>query len=69
MEKRKIVYPVLKNNMKEHRDTIETLSKLLNISEMSVWRKLSGNFEWRVNEAMTLCQHYGVVFEELFKKN
>ncbi|MBO7614770.1 MAG: helix-turn-helix transcriptional regulator [Bacilli bacterium] len=69
MEKRKIVYPVLKATMKEHKDTIETLSKLLNISEMSVWRRLSGNYEWKASEAMTICQHYGVVFEELFKKD
>lgn len=69
MEKRKIVYPTLRAVMKEHRDTIETLSKILNISSMSVWRRLSGNMEWTVSEATTLCKHYEVVFEELFKKN
>lgn len=69
MKVRKIEYPVLKATMKEHKDTIETLSKLLNISDMSVWRRLSGNYEWTISEIRVLCQHYGMVFEELFREN
>lgn len=69
MERRKIVYPNLKAEIARNGDTIEQLSKLLNISEISFWRRLSGIIEWKISEANILSEHYNMNIEELFKKN
>jgi len=68
MEIKKIVYPNLEAEMARHGESTVALAKLLNLSQVSVWRKLSGICEWKVNEAVTLCNHYKMEFEELFKR-
>jgi hypothetical protein len=68
MEVKKIVYPNLKAEMARHGETSAILGELLNISQVSVRRKLSGNKEWKINEIVTICDHYKMGFEELFKR-
>lgn len=62
-----IKYPNLVGEMAKHGDTQISLGKLLNITNGSVSKKLSGEREWTISEIDTICEHYKKDYYELFK--
>lgn len=62
-----VKYPGLKSEMARRGDTNKTLSKLLELSEPSISRRLSGEVEWSIGEIELLCNHYEKDYYELFK--
>lgn len=64
---KKIKYPNLIGEMAKHGDTQKTLGDLLNITDSSVSRRLSGEIEWTISEIDIICEHYKKNYYELFK--
>lgn len=62
-----IKYPNLVGEMAKHGDTQKSLGKLLNITNGSVCKKLSGEREWTISEIDLICEHYKKDYYELFK--
>lgn len=60
------IYPGLRASMSYNGDDTETLSKLLNISNDTVRRRLRGEREFDIGEILILTHRYGKTFEELF---
>lgn len=60
------IYPGLRASMSYNGDDTETLSKLLNISNDTVRRRLRGEREFNIGEILILTHRYGKTFEELF---
>ena len=61
------IYPGLRAEMSRHGDDAETLAKFMNISADSVRRRLRGEVQFDISEAMALMKRYGKSFEELFE--
>ncbi len=61
------IYPGLRAEMSRHGDDAETLAKFMNISADSVRRRLRGEVQFDISEAMALMKRYGKNFEELFE--
>lgn len=61
------IYPGLRAEMSRHEDDAETLAKFMNISADSVRRRLRGEVQFDISEAMALMKRYGKNFEELFE--
>lgn len=64
----KPLYPNLQAQMAKYGETGETLAKLLGISSISVYNKLSGKTEWKISEIETLCKRFDSDYYHLFKK-
>ena len=63
-----IKYPNLIGEMAKHGDTQKTLAKMLNRTNASISRRLSGKTEWNISEIDKLCEYYGKDYNELFKQ-
>lgn len=61
------IYLGLRAEMSRHGDDAETLAKFMNISADSVRRRLRGEVQFDISEAMALMKRYGKNFEELFE--
>lgn len=60
-------YPNLKAEMARKGEKLNTLSDLLDLSISQVSKRMNGQIEWTLSEIITICDHYGKTFEELFK--
>ena len=60
-------YPNLRAEMARNRETQQDLAELLGVSIPTVWRKLSGIFDWTISEIEIICEHYNKDYNELFK--
>ena len=67
MKRKKPNYPVLVAEMKKHKETQETLGKLLGVNRMTICLKLMGKYDWTISEIDALCEHYKKDYYELFK--
>ena len=67
MEREKPKYPVLVGEMRKHRETQQTLGKLLGINRMTVGKKLVGKYDWTISEIEVICNHYQKDYYQLFK--
>lgn len=63
------LYPNLLFEMNRRGDTQEDLSRLLNITPLSIYNKLTGKREWKISEIEKLCKRYNKSFLELFKRD
>lgn len=64
-----VKYPELAAEMVRRGETQRYLAKVLGITYSAMWRRLTGRVEWSVDEIITVCEHYGKTFEELFIGN
>jgi len=63
------MFPEIVKQMTKRNETLKDLSNLLNITDISqVSRRLTGEYEWKLDEIWTLCKHYNMKFEKLFKR-
>lgn len=60
------IYPNLTKTINEHKDTYVELAKALNTTRTSMYRKMTGIYEWKVSEIKTICKRYNKKFEDLF---
>ena len=65
--KKEIKYPKILTEMENKKESQHTLAKVLGISQPSVGRKLSGEFEWTIGEIEDLCNYFGKDYYQLFK--
>lgn len=63
----KIKYGGLKGEMAKNGDTNKTLADLLEISESSISRRLSGEIDWSIGEIDIICKHYDKDYYQLFE--
>lgn len=61
-------YPNLVNEMKENKDNISDLARLLRVTPQTISSKLADVREWSIGEIETLCNHYEKDYYYLFKK-
>ena len=54
------VYPNLVSTMKERGLDYRDLASVLGISEYAAYRRLRGFSEWKLPEAVHLCQYFGI---------
>jgi len=59
-------YPNLAMAMMSNNETYVDVAKVLKVCTSSACKKINGNVPTTVEEAKTLCKHYGKSFEELF---
>ena len=62
-------FPEIAGEMARHGETSKTLAKMLGITYVAMWRRLTGRVEFTISEIETICDHYGKTFEELFRRN
>jgi predicted transcriptional regulator len=60
-------YPNLVAEMARRGETQRTISKLLNLTNNSVHRKMTGKSEWTISEIEILCEYFNKDYDELFK--
>ena len=60
-------YPNLVAEMARRGETQRTISKLLNLTNNSVHRKMTGKSEWTISEIEKLCEYFNKDYDELFK--
>lgn len=65
--KKEVKYPKILAEMMARKENQHTLAKVLKISQPSVGRKLSGEFEWTIGEIEDLCSYFGKDYYQLFK--
>lgn len=64
----KNIYPGLRAKMSYANEDVKVLADLLDKSDDSVRRRLSGRAEFELVEIKRLIEHYDSSFEELFEK-
>ena len=64
---KKILYPGLLAEMAKHGDTLNTIGKLIGVTNSSVSKRFSGKVEWSISEIEKICEYYGKDYYELFK--
>ncbi len=60
-------YPNLVAEMARRGETQRTISKLLNLTNNSVHRKMTGKSDWTISEIEKLCEYFNKDYDELFK--
>lgn len=65
-EKQKVKYAGLRSEMAKYGHKIQTLSKLLDLSESSISRRFSGEIPWTIEEISKICEFYKKSYLELF---
>lgn len=65
-EKPKVKYSGLVSEMAKHKDTQKSIAKLLDISEATISRRLTGETDWSIGEIEKLCNYYNKDYYELF---
>lgn len=65
---RQYKYPNLVNEMKENKDNISDLAKLLKVTPQTISSKLADVREWTIGEIEILCNYYEKDYYYLFKK-
>jgi len=63
----KIVFPLIREQMKAAEETAADISRLLGVSYTTALHKLSGKRVFTIPEGQRLSRHYGISVEELFK--
>lgn len=64
----KNIYPGLRAKMSYANEDARDIAGILNMSDDSVRRRISGRAEFGLTEIKTLIEHYDSSFEELFEK-
>lgn len=64
----KNIFPGLRAKMSYANEDVKDLSDILNMSDDSIRRRLSGRAEFELTEIKRLIEHYDSSFEELFEK-
>lgn len=64
---KKILYPGLLAEMAKRGDTLNTIGKLIGVTNSSVSKRFSGKVEWSISEIEKICDYYGKDYYELFK--
>lgn len=62
------IFPGLRAKMSYANEDVNDLANLLDKSDDSVRRRLSGRAEFELTEIKRLIEHYDSSFEELFEK-
>lgn len=62
------MYKEITNQMHKKKETQQDLANLLEVDKSQVCRKILGQVEWHMSEILTLCKHYNMKFEKLFRK-
>ena len=62
------IFPGLRAKMSYANEDVNDLANLLDKSDDSVRRRLSGRAEFELTEIKRLIEHYDISFEELFEK-
>lgn len=65
---KKCAYPMIKQKMKENKETIDEMSALMGITHQAYAYKLQGRRQFKLNEIEFLCKHWKIKFERLFKR-
>ena len=65
---RKFKYQRLYDEIKNNKETIESVASLIGISKITFSRKLKGNPNWKMDEIDKLCSHFKKNYYELFKE-
>lgn len=69
MGKRNTVFPNLAAEMRRRGETQGDIAKLLGLnSYSSISAKMNGIRDFRICEIETICNHYGMTFEDLFTR-
>lgn len=64
---KEIKYPGLVGEMARRGEDQQTLAKLLNTSQASISRKLSGKVDWSFGDIDILCEYFNRDYYYLFK--
>lgn len=67
LEQKTVKYPNLLAEMARRGENYTTLAELLGISVSAVARRLNGLVEWSKSEIDTLCDHYEMEYDYLFR--
>lgn len=62
------MYKEITNQMTRRKETQQDIANLLEIDRSQISRKITGQVNWNMNEIKTLCKHYNMKFEKLFRK-
>ena len=62
------MYKEITSQMIKKNETQQDLAKLLQVDSSQISRKISGHIDWSTDEIRTLCKHYNMKFEKLFRK-
>lgn len=65
--RKSVKFPGLVSEMAKRGETQEDIGKVLNLSRVSVSKKLTGKVDWTIGEIEDLCEYYGKDYYELFK--
>lgn len=61
-------FPELRKFLRDQNMTYEDLAKILEISPQAVYRRMSGQVKWTLQDAVRFCKYFGAVdIQEIFK--
>ena len=63
----KIEYPNLRAEMAKQGMKQKQLAELLDVSQPTIWRKLSGKCDWKIGEIKLICNIFNKEYYQLFK--
>lgn len=49
------IYPNLASELKAHNLTFPKLAKMIGMAKTTLYRRLSGESEWKLHEVLTIC--------------
>lgn len=62
-------YPEVVRQMKIHNEKLQDIADLLDqVNKSQISRRLSGKVIWTMKDARTLCKHYNMKIEDLFRE-
>lgn len=64
----KVMFSTIKAEMARKGLTREKLAKMLKISGVSVWHKMTGQRQWKKNEIDIMMKYFNKTYEQLFKE-